>query len=59
MNDSHALTVDEAGDGRPALFIHGRFDPYREAALGVVPVGRVPPPPEPDLVREDPERLLG
>src|SRR4029077_9062817 len=36
-----------------------RFDPHREAALGVVPVGRVPPPPEPDLVREDPERLLG
>ena len=34
MNDSHALTVDEAGDGRPALLIHGSGGPMTIAAIG-------------------------
>ena len=33
MNDSHALTVDEAGDGRPALLIHGGGGPMTIAAI--------------------------
>lgn len=33
MNDSSALTVDEAGDGRPALIIHGGGGPMTVAAI--------------------------
>jgi pimeloyl-ACP methyl ester carboxylesterase len=33
MSDSHALTVDAAGDGRPALIIHGGGGPMTIAAI--------------------------
>jgi pimeloyl-ACP methyl ester carboxylesterase len=33
MNDSRARTVDEAGDGRPALIIHGGGGPMTIAAI--------------------------
>jgi surfactin synthase thioesterase subunit len=33
MNDSRALTVDEAGDGRPAVIIHGGGGPMTIAGI--------------------------